>query len=230
MKIAVIGVGMMGSTVAWDLARSEDVDEIAVADVSEQRLAAVKKRLGKRVRTKKIDVSDPGELRSFLKGSDAAVSVLPHGAVHPADLAAVDCGARLVNIAFEDEQMALGGRARRNGSILIPGCGVAPGLSNILVAEGIREMDEAEEGHIYVGGLPQKPEPPLSYRLVFSVKGLIREYLSAKGDQTGEGAIRKTLRRDTQRSIPKTDRSARSIPYRRARLVDLHPHEAQGAR
>jgi lysine 6-dehydrogenase len=31
-----------------------------------------------------------------------------------------------------------------------------------------------------VGGLPQRPEPPLNYRLVFSVKGLIREYLSAR--------------------------------------------------
>jgi lysine 6-dehydrogenase len=186
MKIAVIGVGMMGSTVAWDLARSGDVEEVAVADVSEQRLAAIKQKLGKRVVAKKIDVLDAAQVKRFLKGSDAAVSALPHGAVHPADVAAVDCGAKMVNIAFEDEQMALDERARLNGSILIPGCGVAPGLSNILVAEGIRDMDEAEEGHIYVGGLPQRPEPPLSYRLVFSVKGLIREYLTAKVVRAGK--------------------------------------------
>ncbi len=47
-------------------------------------------------------------------------------------------------------------------------------------------MARAEEGHIYVGGLPQKPEPPLSYRLVFSVKGLIREYLSARVVRDGK--------------------------------------------
>jgi lysine 6-dehydrogenase len=180
MRIAVIGAGMMGSVVAWDLARSKDVDEISVADISEQRLAALKKRLGTRVVTKRLDVMDRARVEQFLKGSDSAVSALTHGAVHPADLAAIDCGARLVNTAFEDEQMALDGRAKARGSVLIPGCGVAPGLSNILVAEGARDLDEAEEGHVYVGGLPQKPEPPLSYRLVFSVKGLIREYVSAR--------------------------------------------------
>ncbi len=186
MNIAVIGAGMMGSVIAWDLARSSDVDEIRVADISERRLGAVKKLVGEKGTTRKIDVSDRPLVERFLKGSDVAVSALPHGAVHPVDLAAVDCGARLVNTAFEDEQMALDRRARAHGAVLIPGCGVAPGLSNILVAEGARSMARAEEGHIYVGGLPQKPEPPLSYRLVFSVKGLIREYLSARVVRDGK--------------------------------------------
>jgi saccharopine dehydrogenase-like NADP-dependent oxidoreductase len=109
-----------------------------------------------------------------------AVSALPHGAVHPADVAAVQTGAKLVNLAFEDEQMALDGSAKKSGATLVPGCGLAPGLSSILVAEGARRLDEAREGHVFVGGLPQKPLPPLSYRLVFSVKGLVREYLTAR--------------------------------------------------
>jgi lysine 6-dehydrogenase len=96
--------------------------------------------------------------------------------VHPVDVAAVKAGARVVNIAFEDEQMKLDKQARRNGALLIPGCGLAPGLSNILVAQGTREVEGASEGHIYVGGLPQHPVPPMNYRLVFSVKGLLREY------------------------------------------------------
>ncbi len=186
MRIAVVGAGMMGSVVAWDLARSKDVDEIRVADISQRRLALLKTRLGERVVTRRLDVSDRARVEQFLKRSDSAVSALPHGAVHQADLAAVRCGARLVNIAFEDEQMLLDKRAKASGSVLIPGCGVAPGLSNILVAEGARELDEAEEGHIYVGGLPQKPEPPLSYRLVFSVRGLIREYVSARVVRDGK--------------------------------------------
>ncbi len=184
MKIAVIGAGMMGSAVAWDLARSKDVDEVRVADFDEHRLAAVKEKSG--AVTSKIDVTDRARVQRFLRGTDAAVSALPHGVVHPADLAAIDCGAKLVNIAFEDEQMALDGRARERGSVLMPGCGVAPGLSNILVAEGMRSMDRPREGHIYVGGLPQKPEPPLSYRLLFSVKGLIREYVSARVVRSSE--------------------------------------------
>lgn len=170
---------MMGSVIAWDLARSNDVDEVAIADISRPRLAGLKKRLGEKASVSRFDVTDRAELQRFLKRGDVAVSALPHGAVHPVDVAAVECGTKLVNIAFEDEQMRLDKTARHNGSALIPGCGLAPGLSNILVAEGTRELRSAE-GHIYVGGLPQKPEPPLWYRLVFSVKGLIREYVSAR--------------------------------------------------
>ena len=186
MKIAVIGAGMMGSAIAWDLARSEDVEEVTVADISRERLSAVKGRLGEKGTTRRIDASDGAALRRLLKTADVAVSALPHGAVHPVDVAAVESGARMVNTAFEDEQMALDGRAKERESVLIPGCGVAPGLSNILVAEGARSMDAAEEGHIYVGGLPQRPEGPLSYRLVFSVRGLIREYLTARVVRDGE--------------------------------------------
>jgi len=186
LKIAVIGAGMMGSTIAWDLARSEDVDEVTVADISRERLAALKGRLGEKGTTMRIDASDGAALGGLLRTADVAVSALPHGAVHPVDVAAVESGARMVNTAFEDEQMALDRRAKARGSVLIPGCGVAPGLSNILVAEGARSMDVAEEGHIYVGGLPQKPEPPLSYRLVFSVRGLIREYLTARVVRDGQ--------------------------------------------
>ena len=180
MKTAVIGVGMMGSSIAWDLARSDDVDELRAADVSQKRLDALKERLGERVSVRRVDVLDPAQVRRFLEGCDVAISALPHGTVHAADIAAVQSGAKLVNIAFEDEQMALDRTARKNGAVMIPGCGLAPGLSNILVAEGERRLDEATEGHIYVGGLPQNPLPPLSYRLVFSVKGLVREYLSAR--------------------------------------------------
>jgi len=180
MKIAVIGAGMMGSAVAWDLARLDDVDELKVADVSQKRLDSIRAKASRTVETERIDVLNAPELQRFLEGCDVAISALPHGAVHPADVIAVRMGARMVNIAFEDEQMALDKRAKQNGAVLIPGCGVAPGLSNILVAEGARVLDSAVEGHIFVGGLPQRPLPPLSYRLVFSVKGLIREYLTAR--------------------------------------------------
>jgi lysine 6-dehydrogenase len=47
---------------------------------------------------------------------------------------------------------------------VIPDCGVAPGMVNILAEHGIRQLDTVESVRIYVGGLPQKPEPPLNYQ------------------------------------------------------------------
>jgi lysine 6-dehydrogenase len=171
---------MMGSTIAWDLARSEDVDSVLVGDIDDFKLEDLRHRCGKKLKTERLDASNPSSLGRFVRGHDVIVSALPHGSVHPADLSGVRAGIKMVNIAFEDEQMEMDGIARRHGSLLIPGAGLAPGLSAILAAEGARQLDVAEEGHILVGGLPQRPEPPLNYRLVFSVKGLIREYLSAR--------------------------------------------------
>ncbi|MDE1853534.1 MAG: saccharopine dehydrogenase NADP-binding domain-containing protein [Thaumarchaeota archaeon] len=178
MKTAVLGSGLMGSVIGWDLARSEDVDEVVVADVDERRLEAVKRRTpGKKLSVEVIDIKERNKVVKFLKRFDVAASALPHGIVHHSDLAAVEAGAKMVNIAFEDEQMDLDAPAKKSGAILIPGCGVAPGLGGILLAHALRELGGGDEGHILVGGLPQKPQRPFGYRLVFSVVGLLREYI-----------------------------------------------------
>jgi lysine 6-dehydrogenase len=177
MKAAVLGSGLMGSVIGWDLARSEGVDEVVVADVDEERLRALKRRApGKKLSVEALDIKERKKVVSFLKRFDVAASALPHGIVHHSDLAAVEAGAKMVNIAFEDEQMELDQGARKNGAILIPGCGVAPGLGGILLTHALEEMGGGDEGHILVGGIPQDPRPPFGYKLVFSIVGLLREY------------------------------------------------------
>lgn len=167
----------MGSVIGWDMARSEGVDEVVVADIDVTRLNALKKRSpGKKLSIEVLDLMDRKRLVDFLRGFDVAASALPHGVVHTSDLAAVAAGTKMVNIAFEDDQMALDAQARKTGAVLIPGCGVAPGLGGILLAQGLADIGGGVEGHILVGGLPQKPEPPFDYRLVFSIVGLLREY------------------------------------------------------
>ena len=177
MKAAVLGSGMMGSVIALDLAASDGVDEVVVADIDEGRLEALKKRArGKKLSVEPLDIMRRDRAASFLKRFDVAASALPHGVVHQSDLAAVEAGSKMVNIAFEDEQMELDGPARKSGALLVPGCGVAPGLGGILLADAVAGMGGADEGHILVGGLPQQPRPPFGYKLVFSIVGLLREY------------------------------------------------------
>jgi lysine 6-dehydrogenase len=167
----------MGSAIAWDMARSEGVDSVVVSDVDEERLTAVKKRsAGKKLSVEVLDIKDRKKTAKFLKQFDVAVSALPHGVVHSSDLAAVAAGTKMVNIAFEDEQMELNWMARKTGALLIPGCGLAPGLGGILLAHALEALGGGDEGHILVGGLPQFPQPPFGYKLVFSIVGLLREY------------------------------------------------------
>jgi lysine 6-dehydrogenase len=178
VKVGVLGSGMMGSVIAWDLARSPDVDSVVVADMDEGRLGALRERVGARkLSTTRLDLLDEMSSIEFMRGFDVVASALPHGTLNPVNTAAAKSGVKMVDIAFEDSQMGLEDIAQKSGSLLVPGCGVAPGLGGILLAHGVRSVKGADEGHILVGGLPQKPAPPFGYRLVFSIVGLLREYI-----------------------------------------------------
>ncbi|MDV3244533.1 MAG: saccharopine dehydrogenase NADP-binding domain-containing protein [Nitrososphaerales archaeon] len=177
MKVGVLGSGLMGSVIAWDLARSPEVDQVVVADLDAERLARVRSKVGgQKLSTVKVNFRDKISAVAFMQGFDVVASALPHGTVNAVNLAAVESGVKMVDIAFEDSQMGLAETASNSGALLIPGCGLAPGLAGILLAHGVALQRGADEGHILVGGLPQKPQPPFGYRLVFSVVGLIREY------------------------------------------------------
>jgi len=47
---------------------------------------------------------------------------------------------------------------------------------NILAQHGIEQMDDVRSVRIYVGGLPQHPEPPLNYQIVYSLEGVLDYY------------------------------------------------------
>jgi lysine 6-dehydrogenase len=74
------------------------------------------------------------------------------------------------------QQKALADRASAKGVTVIPDCGVAPGMVNILAEHGIRQLDTVDSVRIYVGGLPQNPEPPLNYQVVYSLEGVLDYY------------------------------------------------------
>lgn len=178
MKAAVIGSGLMGSVIARDLALSEDVDQVVVADIDETRLENLRRRApSRRLDVERLDIRKEDRAVEFLREFDVVVSALPHGVVRLSDVAAAKAGAKMVNVAFEDEQMDLDSMERKSGGLLVPGCGLAPGLGGILLAHALGEIGGGDEGHIFVGGLPQKPMPPFDYRLVFSIVGLLREYI-----------------------------------------------------
>src|SRR5207245_2122224 len=74
-------------------------------------------------------------------------------------------------------ELALHGEAEKQGLNIIPDCGLAPGMVAVLVAHGAARFEKLEKIQLRVGGLPQNPKPPLDYQLVFSVEGLINEYV-----------------------------------------------------
>ena len=65
------------------------------------------------------------------------------------------------------------------GTLAIFGCGVEPGLTEIMARHAAEQMDTVDELHIKCGGIPEEPGPPLGYKIVFGGRSLpLRERMA----------------------------------------------------
>ncbi|MBV8857131.1 MAG: saccharopine dehydrogenase NADP-binding domain-containing protein [Acidobacteria bacterium] len=183
MRVLVLGAGRMGLGAAYDLAHnSEGVELVTVADVDEGRARAVAETLHDgRVRPAQLDVEDRARVVGLMREHDAALSCVTY--FHNLQLAraAVEAGRHFCDLGGNntvvDAELALDEEARAAGVNVVPDCGLAPGMVSVLAAHGAARFEQLDEIHIRVGGLPQNPRPPLDYQIVFSVEGLINEYV-----------------------------------------------------
>lgn len=185
MKILVLGAGRMGHGAVFDLVKnSPDVEAVTVADFELQKAEAVANSVDpSRVRAVRIDASDTEAVEELMRGHDSVISCVNYWYNVSLSKAAIAAGANFCDLGgnnyIVDEQLALDEEAKAAGVNIIPDCGLAPGMVSILAMRGAAKFDVLEEIHIRVGGLPQDPQPPLNYQLVFSVEGLINEYVEA---------------------------------------------------
>src|SRR5918997_5930311 len=183
MKILVLGAGRMGLGAAYDLAHnSEGVELVTVADVDEGRARAVAETLRDgRVRAAQVNVEDHARVVELMRGHDAALSCVTYLYNLQLARAAVEARTHFCDLggnnAVVDAELALDEEARAAGVNVVPDCGLAPGMVSVLAAHGAARFAQLDEIHIRVGGLPQQPRPPLGYQIVFSVEGLINEYV-----------------------------------------------------
>jgi lysine 6-dehydrogenase len=198
MKIAVVGSGLMGSSAARYLAARREVKAICLLDKDKSRLDyAVKSVRSRKLLPRLIDAADARSITESIKGFDAVLMALPHAAAYSADLAAIDAGVDAVDLVYEDVLMKLHSKCLKSGVTLIPGCGVAPGIAQILAGEGARQLTSVDEIHMLVGGLPQIPRPPLNYRIVFSFESVLKMYTKERARVIRDGKI-KTMRQMTE--------------------------------
>jgi lysine 6-dehydrogenase len=183
MKILVLGAGRMGLGAVFDLAHnSPEVEAVTVADFDSEKAEQVAKTVNsEKVAAQQIDVSNISEVLELMRAHDSAISCVNYWYNAELSKAAIATATNFCDLGgnnyIVDEQLAMDEEARSAGINIIPDCGLAPGMVSILAMHGARRFDETEEIHIRVGGLPQNPKPPLDYQLVFSVEGLINEYI-----------------------------------------------------
>jgi lysine 6-dehydrogenase len=177
MKILVVGCGKVGSEIARDLARSDEVDSVMAMDASSQNLKLLKKRVPKKVQTVKLSISQRTRFRGLLEKVDLVCGALPGRLGFDLMSETVKAGKDTVDISYTPrDAFQLQSEAKDAGCRIVPQCGVAPGFTNMCVGDASRKIDQMKSVEIFVGGLPEKPEPPLNYRIVFSLEDVVNEY------------------------------------------------------
>ena len=184
MRYAVLGAGLQGSACAFDLLQNSAVDEVRLADRRIDRLPDfLRPYVGNRLTLHTVDAGNANAVASVVRGTSAVMCAMPYtlnlALAHVAVAERVhfcDLGGN-TEIVFRQRD-ELDAAAKAHNVSVIPDCGLAPGLVNILAEMGIRRCDSVSAVRLFVGGLPQNPEPPLNYQLVYSLEGALDYYTS----------------------------------------------------
>ena len=181
MQVLVLGGGAQGSACAFDLARHADVKRVVLADLDMNcPLPFLKPYLGSRVVLRALDARDRRAVTAAVEGMDGVLCALPYAFNYDMAELAVERGAHYCDLGgrtdIVERQKGLHERAAGQGISVIPDCGLAPGMVNILAQAGIDALDRVESVRLFVGGLPQEPVPPLNYQIVYSMQGVLDYY------------------------------------------------------
>jgi saccharopine dehydrogenase-like NADP-dependent oxidoreductase len=172
MKIAVLGAGMVGRAMAWDLAEEH---EVTAFDLSADNLTQLKKRNDK-IKTFVADLSDHKTYNDLLKPFDLVVTAVPGFMGYKTLEAAIAAGKDIADISFfPEDALQLDKLAKEKNVTVITDCGVAPGMSNFIVGRYNEEMT-IHSFECYVGGLPKERKQPFQYKAPFSPIDVIEEY------------------------------------------------------
>jgi lysine 6-dehydrogenase len=183
----VLGAGRQGVALAYDLMRRGEASRVTLADAhpavalrAVSRLATLLPDTSCPVTPATCDVSEAAQVAGVLGGADVVISAVPYRFNALLTDLAIAAGASFCDLGGNTsvvlKQLSRHNRAAAAGVSIVPDCGLAPGLGNLLAAHGIAAMDEPAHVHIRCGGLPERPVGPLGYKLSFNFDGLLNEY------------------------------------------------------
>jgi lysine 6-dehydrogenase len=171
MKIAILGAGMVGRTIATDLSANFEVTSFDISDAS---LALLKNK--EKITIVKADLKDFDNYNELLKPFEMVVNAVPGFMGYKTLEAIINAGKNVVDISFfPEDAFALDALAKEKNITAIVDCGVAPGMSNLILGY-YNELMEIESFECMVGGLPKTRVKPFEYKAPFSPVDVIEEY------------------------------------------------------
>ncbi|QOJ13475.1 MAG: saccharopine dehydrogenase NADP-binding domain-containing protein [Planctomycetia bacterium] len=197
-RYCVIGAGRQGVALAHDLLLNCEASRVVLADADETaarrsvlRLVALHPSRGGDLVPMRCDAADAASVQRAAADAQVVISAAPYRFNEGLTRAAIAARAHFCdlggNTSVVRAQLSLHESARAAGVSVLPDCGLAPGLGNILAADGVSRLEPPIGVQVRCGGLPQRREGPLAYKLVFNFDGLVNEY-SGFGEFLRDGA------------------------------------------
>ncbi|MEO5946582.1 MAG: saccharopine dehydrogenase C-terminal domain-containing protein [Chitinophagaceae bacterium] len=173
MTIAVLGAGMIGRTIAEDLANEY---KVTCFDLNAFNLEKIKSR-NPSIEIVAADLSHFDEYKTWFSTFDIIVTAVPGFIGYKTLEAVINTEKDVVDISFFPEDvLQLDKLAKEKNVTVITDCGVAPGMSNFILGRYNAEM-KVNSFECYVGGLPKERKPPFDYKAPFSPLDVIQEYI-----------------------------------------------------
>lgn len=190
MKIAVLGSGMVGRTMAIDLAKQHDVTSFDASDYALELLQSKSSS----IKTVKADLTAYNTYSYLLKPFDLVVTAVPGFMGFEILKAVINAAKNVVDISFfPEDALQLDALAKEKNVTVITDCGVAPGVSNFVIGR-YNEIMEIENFECYVGGLPKIRKKPFEYKAPFSPIDVIEEYTRpARLKENGQIVVKPAL-------------------------------------
>jgi len=170
-RIVVLGAGLVGKAIVLDLAGRY---EITVVDIDEKNLQKVSQ--DRAIKTKHLDLSDTKSVIEVAQNFDLVVGALPSSLGFRTMKAVIEAGKDMVDISFlPEDALELDEQAKSHGVTVVFDCGVAPGMSNIILGYHNNKM-KVQKFDCMVGGLPVDRIWPYEYKAPFSPMDVLEEY------------------------------------------------------
>jgi len=170
-KIIVLGAGMVGKAIAIDLC---DKYEVVSVDNNEEKLSFLAQNYN--IQTIRTDFTKPGTVENLVRNFDLAIGAVPGFMGFETLKKVIAAGVNVVDISFfPEDPFLLDELAKSKNVTAVVDCGVAPGMSNLILGHHSVEMD-VKSFSCYVGGLPVERRLPFQYKAPFSPIDVIEEY------------------------------------------------------
>ncbi|MBC8310896.1 MAG: saccharopine dehydrogenase NADP-binding domain-containing protein [Candidatus Marinimicrobia bacterium] len=184
-KFCVLGGGRQGTAIAYDLVKFGNPSQVIIADIDLNQAEASAQRNRELLNTDivmaaQVNVNDQNQMVDLLQDVDVLISAVPYHLNTKVTDFAIQSSTSMVDLGghtgIVQAQLNRSNEAENSGIVIVPDCGMGPGMNVTMALLAMEQLDTPEHVRIWDGGLPLNPIEPWNYASFFNINGLTNEY------------------------------------------------------